>query len=1053
MVSLEPDMKLLTALDSRWANKAAVGLLDPHSGSWSSFEIVDLPEQFNRRGFRGMSVVDNQTIYVVNSAALYRLRLNVSDETKPLATVEQSIRRPEWEVGQRAGADLHHVLYVPARDVLLVANSAMDSVDEVSPEGKLLRRRYLWDLSSEIAELARERNPDASVHDLTHLNHITTHGDYTYLTAGNLNGTRVGCMIRLETGEIVLDGLHFPHDGVVLDGDLYVSNSGTSTVHVWRDVGNMDLRGRPPDEIVPIQIQQDAWSKSFQWVRGVARSHEHLVVGVTQWRISESESPQIPPRLVFFKSDGLTFEGEIFLPQVEGFPSPCIYSIHAIDDDRDEQIPAAIWERALLAPPPTEVIDHAQIPADQPGDLALLLNNARQRAQRLSDQLDAHRAQTSAERANYSKQVEKLRKKTREVARLNRQLRDANMSVREMRSTRWWRLGSAGHRLVRNPLALPSFVAELVRLIFRRRAHRTTTTADVAGRYCTVDIPEVPLPEGPQSRPDLTVAVILDTFSAAAFRYEWRQIEPKPDNWRTVLAADRPHLLFVESAWWGNDRRWAGAMSRPTSPSEPLRELVTWCKEQDIPTVFWNKEDPPNFERFIETAKLFDHVFTVDADCLPRYRQALGHDRVALLPFGAQPRIHNPVSVDGGRKYEVAFAGTYHAAKYPERQQQMQTILTPSIPFDLHIFSRMTGDPRYEFPLQFADRIVGSLPYERMLAAYKAYKVFLNVSSAAESETMCPRRVFELSACATPVVSGSSAALEKVFGELVAICRSPESTTAALTDLLYDDELRDRRGHLAMREVLTKHTYGHRVDAVLSKVGLLRPPPSRSISVILATNRPEKLNHAITQVAGQQHLPLQLVLVLHGFDNDDAERTAREAGLDNVVVRSADASLTLGACLNLGIDAADGDYIAKMDDDNLYGEHYLSDLVNAFAYTSSGVVGKGAHYVLLQSSGVTVLRFPHHEHAASDFVQGGSILADGEVLRRLRFSDLPRGVDTDLLRRVRHNEIGIYSADRFNFVSVRGQDPEGHTWKISDKELTRNALLTFLGSPEEHVMF
>ncbi len=88
-----------------------------------------------------------------------------------------------------------------------------------------------------------------------------------------------------------------------------------------------------------------------------------------------------------------------------------------------------------------------------------------------------------------------------------------------------------------------------------------------------------------------------------------------------------------------------------------------------------------------------------------------------------------------------------------------------------------------------------------------------------------------------------------------------------------------------------------------------------------------------------------------------------------------------------------------MDDDNLYGEHYLSDLAYSFDYTTAGLVGKGAHYCEMRTHGVTLLRFPHLEHAESELIQGGTILADGDVLRKLRFSDLPRAVDSDLLRR------------------------------------------------------
>jgi hypothetical protein len=339
-----------------------------------------------------------------------------------------------------------------------------------------------------------------------------------------------------------------------------------------------------------------------------------------------------------------------------------------------------------------------------------------------------------------------------------------------------------------------------------------------------------------------------------------------------------------------------------------------------------------------------------------------------------------------------------------------------------------------------------------MLAVYKAYKIFLNVNSVTESPTMCARRVFELSACGTPVVSGHSRALENVFGDLVRLSSAPAQTTEALVGLMKDADLRDRTGHLAMREVFGKHLYGHRAESVLSAAGVPSPRRDRSISVILPTNRPEQIDHAIAQVAGQVHRPLQLVLVLHGVPADGVADKARAAGLENVVVVTAGTSLTLGAVLNLGIDAADGAYLAKMDDDNLYGPNYLSDLAYAFDYTTAGLVGKGAHYCEMRTHGVTLLRFPHLEHTEAELVQGGTILADGDMLRKLRFADLPRAVDSDLLQRTLREGIGIHSADRFNFVSVRG-DREAHTWKVSDAELMRHGRVAFHGSPGERVLF
>ncbi len=70
----------------------------------------------------------------------------------------------------------------------------------------------------------------------------------------------------------------------------------------------------------------------------------------------------------------------------------------------------------------------------------------------------------------------------------------------------------------------------------------------------------------------------------------------------------------------------------------------------------------------------------------------------------------------------------------------------------------------------------------------------------------------------------------------------------------------------------------------------------------------------------------------------------------------------------------------------------------------------------------------------------------------LRFSDIPRAVDTDFLNRAWAYGVKTYSSDRFNFVSIRGIDHEAHTWKVTDTELMiGGAQVAFYGDPRAHV--
>lgn len=222
---------------------------------------------------------------------------------------------------------------------------------------------------------------------------------------------------------------------------------------------------------------------------------------------------------------------------------------------------------------------------------------------------------------------------------------------------------------------------------------------------------------------------------------------------------------------------------------------------------------------------------------------------------------------------------------------------------------------------------------------------------------------------------------------------------------------------------------------------------------MVPTNRLHELDNVFGNIARQRHRDTELVLVLHGLDVDEAElqRRATEAGVPRLVIVRADASLTLGSCMNLGVQASSGRYIAKMDDDNFYGPGYLSDLLDAFSYSDASIVGKWCHLVWLRSTGAVVLRYPDSEHAYERRIQGGAMLFDGDLVRQVGFSDIPRAVDSDILDRSMAEGAKVYSADRYNFVSIRGTDRTAHTWTVTDSTfMTATGQLQFYGDPRPH---
>ena len=609
----------------------------------------------------------------------------------------------------------------------------------------------------------------------------------------------------------------------------------------------------------------------------------------------------------------------------------------------------------------------------------------------------------------------------------------------------------------------------------RRRRTVTYGVGDGLGSVDTEGHLSFPPARPPERAPRLNglrVAVILDDFSMLAWSHEFETVAVTPQRWHEQLAEAPVDLLLVESAWHGNKDAWQYQLTGSKAPAEPLRELVAHCREQGIPTVFWNKEDPPHFEDFLDTARLFDQVFTTDVTLLPRYREALGHDRVDVLPFAAQSAVHNPIRPKHGhQERDVAFAGMYFAHKFPERREQMDMLLggaldaSPRMETGLEIFSRFLGDDeRYQFPGALADCVVGSLSYDRMLTAYKAYKVFLNVNSVTTSPSMCARRIFEITASGTPVVTAPSPALGRFFAEdEVPVVSEREDAAHVVRALVRSPELRDRTVHLAQRRIWNEHTYTHRARQVLHAAGLgemagtagLRGAAGLPcVSVLAVTNRPSQIDHLLRQLGQQEGVQRQLLIVTHGFEAERSILDRAEAqGIDDLSVREAPSSWSLGACLNAARERADGDVCSKMDDDDLYGPHYLHDLLQARAFSGADVVGKHAHYMYLAGTDATLLRFPWMEHRFTDRVMGPTITAGRDVFAAHPFADVSRGEDSGFLIDVVASGGRIYSADRFNFTQMRSGDAGGHAWSVGDSELLASADVAWFGSNHQHVMF
>ncbi len=202
-----------------------------------------------------------------------------------------------------------------------------------------------------------------------------------------------------------------------------------------------------------------------------------------------------------------------------------------------------------------------------------------------------------------------------------------------------------------------------------------------------------------------------------------------------------------------------------------------------------------------------------------------------------------------------------------------------------------------------------------------------------------------------------------------------------------------------------------------------------TVSVVLATRRPDMLEHAIDQVARQRGVEaLELVLAPHGFTPDEAMVRDR-LGPDVALHVSPQPESTLfGDVLDAAWRVSGGSMILKMDDDDWYSPDAIADLIRARGYSGAELVGMPAEFHYIEERDLTVRR-GHTTELYATFVAGGTMMVDRSMLHEVGgFRSVRKFVDAQLLAAVRAAGGSIYRTHGLGYLLRR--TASGHTWQV-----------------------
>lgn len=436
---------------------------------------------------------------------------------------------------------------------------------------------------------------------------------------------------------------------------------------------------------------------------------------------------------------------------------------------------------------------------------------------------------------------------------------------------------------------------------------------------------------------DFNVLFIGDEFTTRSFEHEFNLLKVQPYKWKDSIDFNEIDLFFCESAWLGNDGHWSNMVgTKGPRDNTHLLELVRWCKNNNVPTIFWNKEDPFHYNVFIETAKHFDFVFTTDASSISSYLSD-GCDKVNTFAFAAQPIYHNPIE-KYVRKEKVVFAGAYYGDKFPERTEVMDNMIEISGQFGIEIFDRNYNNPSSpnQFPNKFRNYIVGTLKGDEIDYAYKGYKIALNVNSIVDSPTMFARRVYEILASNTPVVSSESLGIKNVFGDLVLATNNIDLLKDKISIFFKNEDYYKKSCLLGLREVLEKHTYTKRIEDMLQFMKIDYIKDEVKVTVVGIVKNKDDYNKLLSYYNKQTFKEKELLILLDIFPgyldilNNNNDSNTKTFLLDYLHHYTSIEQLTKSK------------YVSFFDLNNYYSENYLIDLMLATKYAKNAHIVKSS---------------------------------------------------------------------------------------------------------------
>lgn len=521
------------------------------------------------------------------------------------------------------------------------------------------------------------------------------------------------------------------------------------------------------------------------------------------------------------------------------------------------------------------------------------------------------------------------------------------------------------------------------------------------------------------------------------------------DGWKAALPPGKYAFLLMETVWEACNRQWRYALTCDGGKQAAVEALVSHCRSISLPVVVWFRESRAHYQQFAWLAALADRTYSSSMELLECLRRDFPARRIGLLAPAIQPALHNPlrscrlVNATKALEQRILFDGWWDLRGNTDEHDRLRELTRRGLlvaESEWDFANIRLGD----FP-EFQNFVIGCLGREEKLAANRLFgaEVFLGqpLAGAWRAERSMLRAAAAGSLVArldgaTPFPPDLQLPDEAAVGQL-----------EAMVSLLSDPLKRAAWSHRVWRTLASRHTFAHRLQQIADELMLSARfvPEQERIACLMVTMRPELLAGSIECFRRDVYPHKELIVVVNRDDCTAADFRGLVREEDPVRIYVAGRSRSLGACLNFAAAQTDAPLWAKIDDDDLYGPNYLSDVMLYRRATPLKVFGKPPVFGYLEGSDELLrdglwaeqANIVHGAgHARAALVAGGTLGGERGVLDIVPFSEQRRGgSDSGFVRRCYQHGIDVVGMDGFNFVRFRSAHAGFHTWNLSEDEV------------------